>query len=79
MSGLFLLAGISFAFCALIAVIFDMQRIFAVFGIIAILFSQLYSNATASEQREQMHQCLKDGGQWMQYSRSGFECVRAER
>ncbi len=48
--------------------------------LVACLFLAVLSEAyRGKELNAEMHQCLKDGGQWVQYSRSGFECVRAER
>jgi uncharacterized membrane protein YesL len=66
-------------FLAAVALLLDMPKVFFVFGIMALSFEVMRANSLSSERREQMHQCIKDGGQWVQYSRSGFECVRSER
>jgi uncharacterized membrane protein len=58
------------------AFVLGIIAVIAAFSLAAIEDEQA-KKAQSEYQREQMHQCLKDGGQWVQYSRSGFECVRA--
>ena len=79
MSIVFLVLCVAFAFLAAAALLLDMPKVFFVFGLMALSFEAMRANSLSSDQREQMHQCLKDGGQWLQYSRSGFECVKADR